>query len=263
MTNMKKNLLKINPKKETKRIEGFLQKTFTQQNISNALVGLSGGIDSATSFYLLRRILKPEQIFVLHLYYAEPQTTQIENMLKLAKIPKTNSKILSIKESVDTIAKTLNIQPGEETKVRLGNIAARVRMIMLFDYAKAHNALVTGTENKSENLLGYFTRFGDQASDIEPIEHLYKTQIFQLAQHLGVPDEVIKQKPTAGLWQGQTDEGQFGFTYEEADQVLYLALEKHITTEELIKQGFLHAKKILQWREQNLFKQNTPYTIND
>ena len=118
-----------------------------------------------------------------------------------------------------------------------------------------------GTENKSENLLSYFTRYGDQASDIEPIEHLYKTQVLKLAKHLGVPENLINQAPTAGLWQGQTDEGQFGFTYEEADQVLFLHLEKHVSVEELETQGFNNTKKILSWREKNLFKHNVPYVL--
>src|SRR6185437_16551779 len=139
-----------------------------------------------------------------------------------------------------------NIEPTDENKIRIGNIAARMRMIILFDLAKKHKALVCGTENKSENLLGYFTRFGDQASDIEPIEHLYKTQIIQLAKHLGLPEDVITQAPSAGLWKGQTDEGQFGFTYEEADIVLYLFLEKNVSIGEIEKRGYLHAKKIIE-----------------
>jgi NAD+ synthase len=134
-------------------------------------------------------------------------------------------------------------------------------MIVLFDLAKKYNALVVGTENKSENLLSYFTRFGDQASDIEPIEHLYKTQVYELAKHLGVPKEIIKQNPSAGLWANQTDEGEFGFTYAEADQVLYLAVEKHMSVEEITAQGYPNAEKILAWRERNLFKHKTPYTL--
>lgn len=256
------SLLTINSAEEAEKIETFLKQTFTQQHISNAVIGLSGGIDSATSFSLLTNVLEPEHIFVMHLYYTEPQTSHIETMLQTAKIPEANIRFVSIRESVDTIAQALTIERSEETKIRLGNIAARVRMIMLFDYAKANNALVCGTENKSENLLGYFTRFGDQASDIEPIEHLYKTQIVQLAEYLKVPDEIIKQQPSAGLWQGQTDEGQFGFTYKEADQVLYLALEKQVPTEELVKQGFTNAAAILKWREQNLFKHKTPYILH-
>ncbi len=201
------DLLKIDPQKEKARIVDFITDTFKTQGIQNAVLGLSGGIDSATSFALLTNVLKPENIFVMHLYYDTPLATNIENMLRNAQIPESNIRMVSIKEAVDTIAGTLSLEETDENKLRKGNIAARVRMIMLFDYAKEKNALVCGTENKSENLLGYFTRFGDQASDIEPIEHLYKTQIYQLAKHLGVPKAISNQQPSAGLWQGQTDEG--------------------------------------------------------
>jgi NAD+ synthase len=136
-----------------------------------------------------------------------------------------------------------------------------MRMIVLFDLAKKYNALVVGTENKSENLLSYFTRYGDQASDIEPIEHLYKTQVYQLANHLGVQEILLNQTPTAGLWQGQTDEGQFGFSYQEADQVLFLHLEKGLDVETIEQQGFTNARAILSWREKNLFKHNVPYVL--
>src|SRR5437588_246919 len=146
-------------------------------------------------------------------------------MLKTAYIPQNNIRFLSIKHSVDAIAEDLKMKQSGDNRLRLGNIAARVRMIMLFDYAKEKDTIVCVTENKSENLLGYFTRFGDQASDIEPLEHLYKTQIIALATYLNIPEKIIKQQPSAGLWEGQTDEGQFGFTYKEADQVFYLAIE--------------------------------------
>src|SRR6185437_1909750 len=154
-----------------------------------------------------------------------------------------------------------NIEPTDENKIRIGNIAARMRMIILFDLAKKHKALVCGTGNKSENLLGYFTRFGDQASDIEPIEHLYKTQVYQLALYLKLPEEIIQQEPSAGLWKGQIDEGQFGFTYEEADQVLYLYFEKNLPIEKIEELGLSNAQKILDWHVQNRFKHETPYTL--
>ena len=197
----------------------------------------------------------------MHLYYGQPLTAYLDDMLKNAGVPEENIRIISIKDSVEALAKNLAIEETEQTKIRRGNIAARVRMIMLFDYAKAKNALVCGTENKTENLLGYFTRFGDQASDVEPIEHLYKTYIYQLAKYLSVPEAIINQKPTAGLWEGQTDEGQFGFTYEDADNVLYLATEKNMDVDAIIQEGFANASKILTWREQNLFKHQTPYIL--
>ena len=134
-------------------------------------------------------------------------------------------------------------------------------MIVLFDLAKKVNGLVCGTENKSENLLGYFTRFGDQASDIEPIAHLYKTQVYELAKYLKVPEAIIKQSPTAGLWQGQTDEGEFGFTYEEADQVLHLYFDQHQSVEKIEQRGLKNAKAIIERVKQNGFKHQVPYHL--
>jgi len=146
-------------------------------------------------------------------------------------------------------------------RIRLGNIIARVRMIILFDLAKKHNALVCGTENKSEKLLGYFTRFGDAASDIEPISHLYKTQVRELANYLKLPQKIIEAKPTAGLWPGQTDEGEFGFTYQEADNVLSLYFDKKISTKKIRSLGYKNALKILAFAKKNSFKEKVPYLL--
>lgn len=258
---MKDNILNIDCGKEKARIVNFLKDTFEKQNIQNAVIGLSGGVDSAVSFYLLREVLRSENIFVMHLYYSQPTLSMVEPILKDYEIPEKNIQILSIKSCVDELIKTLGIESNEESKIRIGNIMARTRMIALFDLAKKNNALVCGTENKSEKLLGYFTRFGDQASDIEPISHLYKTQVFQLALFLDIPGDIIKQKPTAGLWEGQTDEGEFGFTYEEADQVLRLYFDKHYSKDDIIKKGFKSAEKIISLMKRNEFKQKTPYYI--
>jgi NAD+ synthase len=253
--------LVIDPKQEKERIVTFLKKTFEEQKIETAVIGLSGGIDSTVSFALLKEVLDPKHIIVAHLYYFHPIFSDIEKYVRLSNIPPENIHLLSIKEAVDQVVKLQQIPQTDAGKVRIGNIAARMRMIVLFDLAKQYNALVCGTENKTENLLSYFTRFGDQASDIEPIEHLYKTQIYQLAEYLKVPQEIIDQHPTAGLWHGQTDEGEFGFTYEEADQVLYLSEDKQIPVEEIERQGLPNAKKILAWKQRNLFKHNVPYVL--
>lgn len=258
---MNNRLLPIDTQKEKERIVAFLQTTFEKQQTHYAVIGVSGGIDSAVSLALLNQTLHPEQIIVAHMYYFESKFSEMETVLQNAQIPNENIYHISIKEPVDALIRLQQIEENESNRVRIGNIAARIRMIVLYDLAKKHLALVCGTENKSENLLGYFTRFGDQASDIEPIAHLYKTQVFQLASALGLPENIIKQQPSAGLWQGQTDEGQFGFSYEEADQVLFLHIEKGMSSEEIQKQGFTNAKKILAWREKNLFKQNVPYHL--
>ena len=152
--------------------------------------------------------------------------------------------------------------PRMTDRVRLGNIMARVRMIILFDLDKKQKGLVCGTENKSEALLGYFTRFGDEASDIEPIQHLYKTQVYELAKYLGVPKEIIEKPPSANLWESQTDEGEFGFTYKEADQVLFHYYDKKLKLEEIKSKGFVNADKIINFSLKNTYKHHTPYKIN-
>jgi len=131
-----------------------------------------------------------------------------------------------------------------------------MRMILLFDLAKKYKALVLGTENKTEHLLGYFTRFGDSASDIEPIRHLYKTQVRKLAKYLKIPEKIIKKTPTAGLWQGQTDEREFGFSYGEADQILLLYLDQKKNVEEIVNKGIKleQVEKVVKRLKANEFK---------
>lgn len=259
---MKSLIPTIDPKKEEKRITTFLEKTLRKTGFEKLIIGLSGGIDSATSLYLVRKALPAKNIFIAHLYYFKPQTTVIKQVCSNLQIPSQNQYILSIKKPVDELTRILETNNQlQDGRMRVGNIMARVRMIMLFDLAKKHNALVCGTENKTEHLLGYFTRFGDAASDIEPITHLYKTRIYQLARYLKIPQEIISAKPSAGLWSGQTDEGEFGFSYHEADQVLCLYFEKKQSAEKIEKLGHENARKIINFALQNSFKHDTPYTL--
>ncbi len=256
-------MFKINPQKEVKKIVLFIRKTLQEQKISNTVIGISGGVDSATSLFLLRKSLPPQNIFVAHLSYFPSPTSHLKQILDKEQIPPQNRYFISIQKPVDIFAHlvSLDYQLGND-RDRVGNIMARVRMIVLYDLAKKHKALVCGTENKSEHLLGYFTRFGDAASDIEPIRHLYKTQVYLLATHLKVPEEIIKAKPTAGLWPGQTDEGQFGFSYEEADQVLHLYFDQKKSPKEIKRLGFRKAERIINFAKKNSFKHIAPYTIN-
>ncbi|KKQ24104.1 MAG: NH(3)-dependent NAD(+) synthetase [Candidatus Roizmanbacteria bacterium GW2011_GWC2_37_13] len=229
--------LYINPEQEVKRIINFLKSVQKKTGIDKVVIGLSGGIDSTTVYYLLQKAYKPENIIGVSLPYLtiEPIASQLLSLGEKILPPRLFSE-----------------------KVRLGNIMTRVRMIILFDLAKKHNALVCGTENKSERLLGYFTRFGDAASDIEPISHLYKTQVYKIAKYLKVPQKIIDAKPTAGLWPGQSDEGEFGFTYKEADQVLYLYYDKKLPLDKIL---FNNVGKIIKRVKDNQFKQEVPYKI--
>jgi len=206
--NMKTSNLIIDPKQETKKIIEFLQETFKKTGKKNAVIGWSGGIDSTVSLQLLTKSIGPQNICVYHLPYTKSYWEEFSELTKTLQIPKPKRRKVTIKSLVDEIANST----GATEKNRLGNIMARVRMIILFDQAKKENALVCGTENRTEHLLGYFTRYGDVASDFEPISHLFKTQVYQLANYLQIDKNIMKRTPSADLWEGQTDEGEFGFT---------------------------------------------------
>lgn len=245
-------------KKEADKIVQFIKGVFIKQKFVNVVIAVSGGIDSATCLYLLAKALPVEHIFVVHLSYIDSEFSTVKSIALSLGIPSKNISQLPIKPIVDEIAKR-----SDPDRVRLGNIMARVRMTLLYDLAKKLNALVCGTENKSEYSLGYFTRFGDSASDFEPIQHLYKTQVYQLAHYLGVPAEIINKVPTAGLWSGQTDEKEFGFTYREADEVLQLYFDKKLTLQEIIKKSFKNAERIINRALTNQYKHQTPYIIEE
>lgn len=253
----------INPILEKKKILNFIKNTLSNTGIKNVVLGISGGIDSTVVFYLLKECLPPENIFIAHLYYKESHFSKIEKILNDFKIPSSNISLFSIEQIVEKFTNSLKFKNNNKDvdKLRIGNICARIRMTILYDLSKKYTGLVCGTENRSEYLLGYYTRFGDQAADMELIQHLYKTQIIQLAKHLNISEQIITQKPTAGLWTGQTDEGEFGFTYQEADQVLELYFEQKKTLEEIIKMGLKNAKKILDFAKKNEFKKKTPYSL--
>lgn len=252
-------ILSIHPKEETEKIVSFLKKTFQKQGIANAVIALSGGIDSTTSFYLLKLAIPPKHIYVTYLPYFSSHSPLLQKLMAEANIPNSNFFDLPINQVVAAHKQALHVE--DKDSVRLGNIMARTRMIFTYDIAKKLNALVCGTENKSEHLLGYFTRFGDEASDVEPILHLYKTQVYELAKYLGVPQEIIDQKPTAGLWHGQTDEEEFGFSYKEADWVLYYFFEQKLSIEEITAKGFSNARKVIKRAKDNQYKHKTPYFL--
>jgi len=250
-----------NPEQEVQRIVEFLQKIFHEQQISKAVIAVSGGIDSALSLTLLARVLPKDQIFPVLLPYQKQSIEDSKLICTWNNIPTENIIEKNIGEAVDTIAKGSN----QISSMRLGNIMARVRMIFLYDIAKEKQALVCGTENISEKYLGYFTRFGDEASDIEPIQHLYKTQVREIAQHLQIPEVILHKAPTAGLWEGQTDEQELGFSYEDADNVMNLVFDEHVLEDQLASHlPAMHENtltNILQRIYSQQFKHEVPYSL--
>jgi len=223
----------IDPQKKSEQLIDFLKKSFAAAGFSNTVIGLSGGVDSAVSCALAVRALGADHVYPLLLPYgilSTQATLDAMSVIELLKISPSQVTRVDIKPILDPLMPQENI--------RRGNLMARARMMILYDHAKKRNALVVGTENKSEYLLGYFTRYGDEASDIEPLRNLYKTQIYDLAKYLGVPEAIIAKKPTAGLWEGQTDEGEFGFTYKDADEILFLSFDEKKSDEQIIAAGF-------------------------
>lgn len=256
---MNNNLLDIKPQDEVKKITFFIKETMFKQQKQNVVVGVSGGIDSAASLYLLKNSILLENINVVHLPYFDNYLSDISEIVGNIHLPNKQITTISIKPIVDVVSKTLGV--SDTDIVRKGNVMARVRMIVLYDLAKKLDALVCGTENKSEYLLGYFTRFGDEASDIEPLRQLYKTQVYELAKYLKVPQSVIDKQPSAHLWQNQTDEDELGFSYKEADPVLYLYFDKKMSVEAIKAQGFENAEKIIEFARKNAYKHHVPYVL--
>ncbi len=247
----------INLKQEITSIAEFLKKTFEKTGKKNAVLAWSGGIDSTTSLFLLAKALPIKNITVLHLPFETSHEEEFADIAEMLTISPSQFHTVSIRHMVETTKANLNV----EDPIRLGNVMARMRMIVIYDCAKKLDALVCGTENKTEELLGYFTRFGDAASDIEPIRHLYKAQVYALANELGVPKTFIRRSPSAELWEGQTDEGEFGFTYAEADEILFRYFEQKMSIKEIEQTGFKNAEKIIALVKRNAFKHEVPYSL--
>lgn len=254
----------FNPSYETEKIVSFIRDVLQQTKKTKVVLGWSGGIDSTVSLYLLARALDPKQIHLLHMPYTKSFMDEFDQIIaKEIQIPTNNIHEISIKKAVDTISYGVSIDDkSQESKARKGNIMARVRMIILFDYAKKIDALVCGTENRSEHILGYFTRFGDEASDFEPIQHLFKTQVYELAKYIGAPQVFIDKTPSANLWAGQTDEDEFGFLYKDADQVLENLDGSQTQTQKLPGFGTSLVQSVQKRVASNAFKHKTPYSLS-
>lgn len=234
----------------------FLRDAITKVGFGRAVIALSGGIDSALSCYLVAEAIGPENVLAIRMPYKASSPESLTDAQAVIDALGVQSDTIEITPMVEPLFERF----PEMTNGRRGNVMARTRMVILYDQSVAFDGLVIGTSNKTETLLGYTTIYGDNAAAVQPIMDLYKAQIRQLSSALGIPQALIDKAPSADLWAGQTDEGELGFTYDMADQLLYLLVDQRYTVEEVVAEGFDRTLVERIWRQVRLnhYKRTMP-----
>lgn len=222
-------------------ILSFLRHHVRESGRKGVVLGMSGGLDSSLVAKLCAEATGPKTVLGLFLPEKPPSSQDERDARGWAKQLGIEFRSIAIGPMVDAAAKQLSLTKAD--RVGLGNVKARMRMIVLYQVAREDGRLVIGTSNKSELAVGYTTKFGDAASDFAPIGDLYKTQVLEMARHLGLPRAILEKVPTAGLWPGQTDEGELGITYDELDRIL-LGIELQLRPEEIAERAAVDAKQV-------------------
>jgi NAD+ synthase len=212
---------------------GFIRSEVTRVGFRRVLLGLSGGVDSSLVAGLAAEALGPEHVTGVSMPYRESNPQSLADATAVARAFEIEQVVVDITSQIDAY---FDGDP-DASRQRRGNKMARERMTILYDQSLAREALVLGTSNKTELLLGYGTIFGDMASALNPIGDLYKSQVWQLAAHVGVPERVISKPPSADLWAGQSDEQELGFAYAAVDRLLFHLVDRRVGAEELVEQG--------------------------
>ncbi|MDO5847981.1 MAG: NAD+ synthase [Methanobrevibacter sp.] len=255
----------LNVKTTKEELMNFIKEKVAEANAEGIVVGLSGGIDSTVTAFLATEALGKENVFGLVM---PSTTTPTEDKIHGTDIAKR----LGIEYKEMAIDKVLNEfllvsnTPEEENELAIGNLKARIRMALVYYFANIKNYIVGGTGNKSEILIGYFTKYGDGASDMEPIGELYKTEVRQLAKYIGIPEEIIEKPPRAGLWNNQTDEEEIGMPYEILDRILYGYIDLHMDAKEIaddIGIPLEEVERIILKVKNNTHKSKIPATPNN
>ncbi len=248
--------LKINSEVARRVLTGFIHDEIAKAGMTRAVIGLSGGIDSALSAYLAAEALGAENVLAVRMPYATSSAdslTDADSVIDALGLP-------TLTVPITPMADPLIDQFPDMSANRKGNIMARLRMIILYDQSMAWGGLVMGTSNKTEMLLGYSTIYGDSGVALQPIADLYKAQVRQLSATLDVPRAIIDKPPSADLWAGQTDEGELGFTYTDVDQLLFLLVDERYTVDQAVDEGFERAFVEKVWRRVkiNHYKRTMP-----
>ena len=239
----------------TEYLEHFLENEVKKTGLNSVVLGLSGGLDSAVVAVLAQKVFQDDLLCV-----KMPSHYSSQNSLDDADELCRDFQLNTITASIEPMLKAYEDMNPELDNLRKGNFSSRMRMSTLFDISARESALVLGTSNKSELMLGYGTLYGDLASAVNPIGDLYKSEVFELAEYLGVTKSIIQKPPSADLWDGQSDEADLGYTYKELDFAMKLYVEERLSRDEIVAQG-IDAKMldmIIQRIFRNHFKRKMP-----
>jgi NAD+ synthase len=248
--------LTINPDLTRGIITGFIRSEIERAGLKRAVMGLSGGLDSALVCFLAAEALGPENVLAIRLPYKTSSADSLDDAQAVIDATGVQSMTIPISPMADPL---IEMFPDMDA-LRKGNIMARMRMVAWYDQSAVFKGLVLGTGNKTEILLGYTTLFGDSGVGLVPIGDLYKTQVRQLAAAVGVPGQIISKPPSADLWAGQTDEDELGFTYAEVDRLLYLLVDERMSPEECVQAGLEEkfVRAVIERVRRNQYKRVMP-----
>ncbi len=248
--------LAVNPELVRRVLRAFIRDEVLKVGALGVVVGVSGGIDSALAYWLAVDALGPQAVVGVAMPYRMSSTESLEDARSVATALSAQLTVVDISPQVDAYFERF----PAESQTRRGNKMARERMAVLYDISYDRSMLVLGTSNKSELLLGYGTLYGDMAHALNPLGDLYKTQVYQLAEHLGLPPNLLSKRPSADLFAGQLDEDDLGFTYAQADLILYRLVDQRQPASELSELGFPQpvVQAVLERVRRNQFKRRQP-----
>ena len=235
----------IEPTQAVQVITAFIRSQMEQTGFSRLVVGLSGGVDSAAVAYLAARAIGADNMLAVRMPYRTSSDASETDALRVVEDLGCRTERIEITPMVEPMLDLISGDDDASLNVRRGNVMARQRMIILYDRSAAFDALVIGTSNKTEALLGYGTLHGDMAAAMQPIGDLYKTQLRAVARELGVPDQVVAKPPSADLWPGQTDEGELGRTYDLLDRALFALVDRRWTVDRCVAAGL--ERSLVEW----------------
>ena len=235
----------IEPAQASQVIIGFIRSQMEQADFERIVIGLSGGVDSATVAFLCARAVGADNLLAVRMPYRTSSEASETDAMRVVDALGCRTERIDITPMVDPMLDLIAGDDEAALRVRRGNVMARQRMIVLYDRSAAWDALVAGTSNKTEALLGYGTLHGDMAAAFSPIGDLYKTQLRDVARDLGVPEEIVAKPPSADLWPGQTDEEELGRSYESLDRALFALVDRRWTVDRCVRQGL--PRELVEW----------------